>query len=1227
MKTLSAKTVKNPSAIIAVFCIAVIVVFLAVTFVLAYPSLYYSTVTFETDHGTEIEPIKLKNGATFVIPDTSRQYNTFGGWFLDAERKVPYDGGKIFQNTTLYAKWNTVFTQALFEEYVEGMSVSYGDMLLSYYGYSENPMEVLSDEIFNNYDNLDVFFYAAGHEDGLSTEMMIALIFDTLEDSDRFYHEKVVTMSNFFNNGNLTLIRKDLLIMLIATGNEASFLGQLSETEDYVFAIDEAGAEATIISYKKDESEVVIPSLYQGLPVTTIGAYAFTEKNLTEITLGENIKTVGKFAFKGCDILTSLTLSPNVTMLGNGALARSGIGQECIDLNGSDIFLIENGALYDSKMGRLLTCFESGEDFAVREGTVYIDACAFERASALKHIVFPEGLRRIEQLAFSGCYSLEEANFPKSIDVIGYRAFSCSTDEHPSALRTVQFAPGCQLSEMQEYVFENNASLISFSFPDKVLSLCEGAFIGCASLAELTLPQGLTEIPDELCLGCSSLKIVSIPSTVEKIGYNAFRDCVNLENFDFSNIFEIGSSAFENCIALAEVVLSDKLVTCDSMAFSGCIAVKRLVLPSTLENLGYWAMSGMTKLEEITLPLICGEGHNRLWNYLGSMHTQSLQKITINSAVTAIPDSYFAELASVKEIVLPEGLQTISAGAFSSCVSLTTLVLPSSLKYIGNSAFFRCSSLSAIGLPQGLTEIDFWAFSECSSLASIDLPASLKRLGGGAFRDCTLFKSAILPDNMEYVGGGVFAGCFGITELQVPLSDDEALSPTNIQNYTQNYSGNYVDNVMKVTVSPGTKVIPRWAFNNMDKLVDLTFPSSVTRFDDDALVFIRNIKKLDISCTSDYGRGILNGCDSLQELTLNMCDDPADDQPGYLGYFFWNMSSRNSDYENTSIKKLVIKSANKVLGNNSFAGAKALEVISLPATLDAISNRLFYGCTSLTDVAVPSGVIRIGESAFAGCEALQAVGIPEAVDAIGNSAFRNCTSLRTVDIEEGSKLYSLGNSIFENCIALENINLRDYTVWRIPQSMFYNCSSLKNIDLPEGIQEIQSSAFMKSGLVGIRIPARVNTIGWYAFSECKDLKTLEFENIAYSNITTIGFYAFMDCPSLENVVLPKSLLSIGIMAFYQCSNLREVYLLREYDYRKAWDQACTQLIINGDGPAAFDNCDPDIRFYVPKMNGSVEYDGQYGPGSVAGVTAYKIYGLGWSAYADRIFELPEDLVF
>jgi len=140
-----------------------------------------------------------------------------------------------------------------------------------------------------------------------------------------------------------------------------------------------------------------------------------------------------------------------------------------------------------------------------------------------------------------------------------------------------------------------------------------------------------------------------------------------------------------------------------------------------------------------------------------------------------------------------------------------------------------------------------------------------------------------------------------------------------------------------------------------------------------------------------------------------------------------------------------------------------------------------------------------------------------------------------------------------------------------------------------------------------------------------------FEN--YSNLTSVlipdsimvlGAYSFRNCTSLERVIFPVSLLLVGIMAFNDCTSLREIYILREYDYRKSWDQSSTCLEINNDGSATFNGCDPNIKFYVPANNGGVEYDGQYGSGSVAGVTAYKIYGIGWQIYADKILELPDD---
>jgi hypothetical protein len=74
--------------------------------------------------------------------------------------------------------------------------------------------------------------------------------------------------------------------------------------------------------------------------------------------------------------------------------------------------------------------------------------------------------------------------------------------------------------------------------------------------------------------GCSSLRTIVKSAPIRIIDDEAFRDCVSLTEFDFSDAVHIGRSAFENCVSLTAIEFSDCLETCDFSAFSGCSSMR-----------------------------------------------------------------------------------------------------------------------------------------------------------------------------------------------------------------------------------------------------------------------------------------------------------------------------------------------------------------------------------------------------------------------------------------------------------------------------------------------------------------------------------------------------------------------------------------------------------------------------------------------------------------------------
>ena len=65
------------------------------------------------------------------------------------------------------------------------------------------------------------------------------------------------------------------------------------------------------------DTDIVIPSCYNDLPVMSIGNYAFQYcDNLTSITIPDSVTSIGDRAFYGCTSLASITIPDSVTDIG-----------------------------------------------------------------------------------------------------------------------------------------------------------------------------------------------------------------------------------------------------------------------------------------------------------------------------------------------------------------------------------------------------------------------------------------------------------------------------------------------------------------------------------------------------------------------------------------------------------------------------------------------------------------------------------------------------------------------------------------------------------------------------------------------------------------------------------------------------------------------------------------------------------------------------------------------
>jgi hypothetical protein len=78
----------------------------------------------------------------------------------------------------------------------------------------------------------------------------------------------------------------------------------------------------TIITYTGPPGAVTIPSMIDGLPVTSIGAQAFYGcARVTSVVIPNSVTSIGTWAFESCSNLASVTIPNSVTNLGEGAFS------------------------------------------------------------------------------------------------------------------------------------------------------------------------------------------------------------------------------------------------------------------------------------------------------------------------------------------------------------------------------------------------------------------------------------------------------------------------------------------------------------------------------------------------------------------------------------------------------------------------------------------------------------------------------------------------------------------------------------------------------------------------------------------------------------------------------------------------------------------------------------------------------------------------------------------
>ncbi len=438
------------------------------------------------------------------------------------------------------------------------------------------------------------------------------------------------------------------------------------------------------------------------------------------------------------------------------------------------------------------------------DGKITITDC---KESAKGAITIPseidgKSVTSIGYWAFRDCTGLTSITIPNSVTSV-YGAFGGCT-----GLTSINVASdnNCYSSNNGVLFNKKKTELIgypggksqtSYTIPNSVTSIGDGAFEDCTGLTSITIPDSVTSIGDSTFEDCTGLTSITIPNSVTSIGCWAFWGCTGLTSITIPNsVTSIVSWTFKDCRSLTSITIPNSVTSIGCEAFYHCTGLTSITIPNSVTSIEGWAFDGCTGLTSITIP----------------------------NSVTSIGSYAFSGCTGLTSITIPNSVTSIGDGAFEYCSGLTSITIPNSVTSIGDVAFCCCTGLTSITIPNSVTSIGFGAFKYCSSLTSITIPNSVTSIGDVAFYECTGLKDVYYTGSKDdwkaisvgYENGNLLNATIhynGIDDSVLSLNRSEMTVSNNVCPYLyasiRNNSGYEKSDLVWTSSNPNVAVVDR----------------------------------------------------------------------------------------------------------------------------------------------------------------------------------------------------------------------------------------------------------------------------------------------------------------------------------------------------------------------------------------------------------------------------------
>ncbi len=435
------------------------------------------------------------------------------------------------------------------------------------------------------------------------------------------------------------------------------------EVEEFEYTAVSGGYELT--KYNGTDSDIVVPSSYNGLPVVGIGEMAFVMvtatgdinyEQITSITLPDTITYIGDLAFAATSIV-SIELPASVTSVGTSIFLY------CMELqsvtmaySATSQYVVVDNVMYSSDMTTLVACFVSMDTF-----------------------VLPITVTTISRYAFEGL-ELNTLVLHQDIDIINIGAF-----EVESYLTVYTLFDQYSCPSGWNYAFNLTNTTIYF----------DGEWV-----YEDDVPTATVTIS-------SSMKFTLVNDNYAYIVsyYDGSDEIVEIPSY-YNGIQVIGlGSYWYHGTGMTTLILPDTIQYFYTEAFIAEYGYDF----GTIDTLQYVYYGGtLADYLSITFDIAGTPTYNGAVLYIDG---QLLTELVITGDMVAyIPDYAFYGNASITSVVIGEGVYGIGASAFRYCTNLVSVQLGEGVEYLANFAFGDCDSLASVYLSSTIIDVGMGAF-------------------------------------------------------------------------------------------------------------------------------------------------------------------------------------------------------------------------------------------------------------------------------------------------------------------------------------------------------------------------------------------------------------------------------------------------------------------------------------------------------------------------------------